>query len=163
MGTMTFGIGTESNNAFGAATVITLDANNHFTTVFDGQSLTSSVVASGSDAIFFPDLLPMCSVHTDFYCPASTANLSATMQAANSGSYMVNFSVDNADALFSSNGQDAVLGTLGRPVLNSSSCQGSTPCDFVWGLPFFYGRTVYEAIDGQSPIFGTPNGPWWAF
>jgi hypothetical protein len=75
----------------------------------------------------------------------------------------VNFNVDNADALFSSNGQDAVLGTLGGPVPNSSSCQGSTPCAFVWGLPFFYGRTVFVAIDGQIPIFGTPNAPWWAF
>ena len=163
MGTMTFGIGTESNNSFAATTVITLDAHNLFTTVFDGQNITSSVIASGSDAILFPDSLPACSVHTDFYCPASTANLTATMQGATQGSSAVNFNVDNADALFSSNGQDAVLGTLGGPVPNSSLCQGSTPCAFVWGLPFFYGRTVFEAIDGQSPIFGTPNAPWWAF
>lgn len=163
LGTMTFGIGTESNNTFAAATVITLDAHNLFTTVFKGQNFTSSVIASGSDAIFFPDSFPVCSVHTDFYCPASTANLAATMQGATQGSSAVNFGVDNADALFSNNGQDAVLGTLGGPVPGSSSCQGSTPCDFVWGLPFFYGRTVFEAIDGQSPVFGTPNAPWWAF
>ncbi len=57
MGTMTFVIGTESNNSFAAATVITLDAHNLFTTAFQGQNLTSSVIASGSDAILFPDSL----------------------------------------------------------------------------------------------------------
>lgn len=163
MGTMTFGIGTESNNSFGAATVITLDAHNLFTTVFKGQNFTSSVIASGSAAIYFPDSLPACSVHTDFYCPASTANLTATLQGATQGSSAVSFGVDNADTLFSNNGQDAVFGTLGGPMPSSSSCHGNTPCSFVWGLPLFYGRTVFEAIDGQSPVFGTPNAPWWAY
>jgi hypothetical protein len=30
---------------------------------------------------------------------------------------------------------------------------------FDWGLPFFYGRAVYTAIEGR----GTPAGPYFAF
>lgn len=162
-GTMTFGIGTEPNNNLGSATVFTLDAHDHFTTVFNGQNLTSSFIDSGSEATFFPDSLPTCAVHTNFFCPTSTADLSATIQGATQGSNAVNFSVSDADALFSSYGQDAVFGTLGGPVINSTSCHGSSVCVFDWGLPFFFGRTVFETVDGQSAPSGTPNAPWWAF
>jgi hypothetical protein len=34
------------------------------------------------------------------------------------------------------------------------------PCS-IWGLPFFYGRAVYTAIDGRSTPGG--NGPYYAF
>lgn len=57
-GRLIFGIGTESNNGIGNATVLTLDSNDHFTTVFNGQSLTSSTIDSRSDGLFFPDSLP---------------------------------------------------------------------------------------------------------
>jgi hypothetical protein len=33
---------------------------------------------------------------------------------------------------------------------------------FAWGLPFFYGRTVYTAIAGVS-VAGVPVGPYWAY
>ena len=163
LGTMTFGIGTELNNNMGSATVFTLDAQDHFTTVFNGQNLTSSFIDSGSEAYFFSDTLPACTVHTNLYCPASTADLSATLQGATQGTNAVNFSVSDADAFFSTYGQDAVSGTLGGPVSISNSCQGSSSCVFDWGLPFFYGRTVFESIDGQPAPFGTPNAPWWAY
>jgi hypothetical protein len=32
---------------------------------------------------------------------------------------------------------------------------------FDWGLPFFFGRTVYTAIEGQSTPAGV--GPYFAF
>ena len=45
----------------------------------------------------------------------------------------------------------AVFGELGGP--NAGS--------FDWGLPFFYGRAVFTAIEGQSTPGGA--GPYWAF
>jgi hypothetical protein len=34
---------------------------------------------------------------------------------------------------------------------------------FDWGLPFFYGRTVFTGIDGVPPPVGVPAGPFWAY
>jgi Protein of unknown function (DUF3443) len=163
MGTMTFGIGTESNNSLGSATVFTLDANDNFTTTYNGQTLTNSYIDSGSNALFFPDSLPVCAVNRGFYCPLSSTNLSAINQGATQGQSTVDFSVDNADNLFSSYPQDAVFVGLAGPQGTYGTCsQGNVSCAFDWGLPFFYGRTVYTAIDGQI-VSGAPSPPWWAY
>ena len=53
-GSMVFGIGTESNNALGTATVFPLDNNGEFSTAFKGQSYPA-FVDSGSNAFFFLD------------------------------------------------------------------------------------------------------------
>jgi hypothetical protein len=163
MGTMTFGIGTESNNSLGSATIFTLDANDNFTTTYNGQALTNSYIDSGSNALFFPDSLPVCAVNTEFYCPLSLTNLSAINQGATQGQSTVDFSVDNADNLFSSYPQDAVFVGLAGPQGTYGACsEGNVLCAFDWGLPFFYGRTVYTAIDGQI-VSGAPSPPWWAY
>ena len=164
VGTMIFGIGTETNNQLGNATVFTLDSSDNFTTVFNGQSLTSSFIDSGSNALYFPDALPTCTDNPQYYCPASLTSLSATNQGATQGQNLVIFSVDNADNLFSSNPGDPVFDTLAGPQGTDSSCsQGSSSsCTFDWGLPFFYGRSIYTAIDGKS-IPSTSAPPWWAY
>jgi hypothetical protein len=75
-------------------------------------------------------------------------NLSATNASASAGaSGTINFTIDNANTLFSSPA-DAVFPTLG----------GSNPSTFDWGLPFFFGRNVFVAF--ESP-FG--SGPYWAY
>ena len=163
LGTITFGIGTESNNNLANATVFTLDPNDNFTTSLNDQTFSNSFIDSGSSAILFSSSLPTCTVYTSFYCPAETTNFVATNQGATQGEATVDFSVNNASNLFSANSTDAVFGTLAGPAPASASCQGNTPCTFVWGLPFFYGRTVYAAIDGQPVPSGAPNAPWWAY
>jgi hypothetical protein len=162
-GTMIFGIGTESNNQLGNATVFTLDSSDDFTTLYKGQSLSSSFIDSGSNALYFPDVLPTCSDNPQFYCPPSLTSLSATNEGATQGQNTVGFSVDNADNLFSSYPGDAAFYTLAGPEGAYNSCsQGSASCTFDWGLPFFYGRSVYTAIDGES-VPGAPTTPWWAY
>lgn len=163
VGTITFGIGTESNNNLTNATIFTLDANDNFSTTLNGQSFSNSYIDSGSSATLFSSSMPVCTVYTTFYCPAGTTNFVATNQGATQGEETVDFSVDNASNLFSANSTDAVFGTLAGPAPTSASCQGTASCTFVWGLPFFYGRAIYATIDGQSVPSGTPNAPWWAY
>jgi hypothetical protein len=157
-GSLVFGIGTQSNNALGSAAVLTLNANAFFTTSFNGQSLDSSFIDSGSNGYYFADSsLATCSGDAAFYCPPSTVSLSATNQGANGTSSMVSFQIANLNALSSSNfAFDDVGGTAatstGTDALNN---------DFDFGLPFFFGRHVFIAIDGATA--GGIQGPFYAY
>ena len=155
-GSIVFGIGTQANNAMSGVTVIPLDGQAFFTTAYNGQTyMDSSFVDTGSNGLFFLDTtttgFPTCSNAPAFYCPNSTQNLNATIQSAvASGSKGVSFSVANADNLFS-NTSAFVYGNLAGP--NSGS--------FDWGLPFYFGRNVYQVIEGKSTSSGP--GPYIAF
>jgi hypothetical protein len=156
-GSIIFGIGTQSNNALGSATILTLAPNGTFSTIFNGTTYSNSFMDSGSNGIFFLDStttgIPDCpGGSSDFYCPTVTQNVSATNQGANAASAVVNFSVANALTLFSSNGGNNFA---------FNDLAGSNPGSFDWGLPFFYGRKVFTAIEGQSTPGGT--GPYLAY
>jgi Protein of unknown function (DUF3443) len=158
-GSLVFGIGTRANNAFGAANVINLNpSTGNFTTNFNGASYPRSFVDSGSNALFFQDAaIPVCQPGTaapGFYCPALTFNGSAAIPLANGTSATVNFSVANAATLVRNNPGFAAFGNLGGPQVG--------PGSFDWGLPFFYGRKVYTAIEGAVTP-GGPTGPYVAF
>jgi uncharacterized protein DUF3443 len=148
-GSIVFGIGTQSNNGLGSAKVISLNGSGLFTTTFKSTAYPQSFVDTGSNGYFFLDAattgIPVCSDATFFYCPSSTQNLTAT-----TGSSTVNFSVANADNLFK-NANNFIFSNLAGPNPNS----------FDWGLPFFFGRNVFEAIEGKSTPGGT--GPLIAF
>lgn len=151
-GSLVFGIGTQSNNGLGGATVYAVNQNADITTQFGSPSYPS-FLDSGSNGIFFLDStttgIPECSSGDGFYCPSATQNLKATNMGSNGSSGQISFSVGNADSLFT-NGDSAY-----------SQIGGPNPGAFDWGLPFFYGRNVFTAIDGQSTPQGT--GPYWAY
>jgi hypothetical protein len=166
-GSLIFGIGTQSNNALpSTATVLNLSSDN-FTTNFGGQALTMSFIDSGSNGLFFPQINAsptICTDNTTWYCPASTTPLSATnVGASGSPSNTVNFSVDNFDNVTSANPSDAAFSNIAGPQGNGGGCSSSnTPaCIFDWGLPFFYGRNVFTAIDGTT--VGTTPTPFFAY
>jgi hypothetical protein len=46
-------------------------------------------------------------------------------------------------------------------VANGLAGPNSIAKTFDWGLPFFFGRKVYTAIDGQNTPGGV--GPYWAY
>jgi hypothetical protein len=163
-GSLIFGIATESNNGLGSATPFALDTNDNFITIYNGQTLNASFIDSGSNALFFPSTLTVCADNMSFFCPASLTPQSATNTGANNTPVsVVNFSIDNADNLFNNNPGDAAFGTLGGPQGTVNTCTSSGgSCTFDWGLPFFYGRTVFTAIDGQT-VSGVGSGPFWAY
>jgi Protein of unknown function (DUF3443) len=157
-GSLIFGIGTQSNNGLGGATVYSVDPNSaNFTTIFKGQTYADAAfLDTGSNAIYFLDAtttgMPTCSGNISFwYCPTSTQSFMATNQAFQGGATTnINFSIGNAQML-TSNQSDGVAPDLGGP----------NPNTFDWGLPFFYGRNVYVAIEGQSTPGGV--GPYVAY
>jgi hypothetical protein len=159
-GSMIFGIGTQANNGLGNATVYTFDlSSGNFTTIFNNVTYTDAgFLDSGSNAIYFLDAnttgLPICADASFWYCPAATQNFSATNRGANGASASFNFSVGNADAL-TNNETIGVANGLAGP--NPGPGTGT----FDWGLPFFYGRKVYTAIEGQNTPSGA--GPYWAY
>ena len=150
-GSLVFGIATQANNGLGSAAVIGVNpATAHFTTIYNGASYNASFFDSGSNALFFADAgIPVCTdaLAAGFYCPTATRNLSATMQGVDGRSATVNFSVANAAALVTGSPGFSAFANLGAPQVVANS--------FDWGLPFFYGRKVYTAIDGAT----TPAGP----
>jgi hypothetical protein len=160
-GSLIFGIGTQTNNQVGSANIFTLDNEDTFSVTFNGVTYNSanntpSFIDSGSNGYFFPDTsIPACTDVTSFYCPTSLLALSAANLGTNGATGTVNFSIDNADNLFAEGGgADAAFSTLGGP---------NTGGGFDYGLPFFYGRSVFTAIDGQAVPSGTPAAPWWAY
>jgi hypothetical protein len=156
-GQLVFGIGTETNNGLGSAQVIGVNPNNGtFSTVQNGTTYTNSIMDSGSTGLFFQTTgLPVCaSPNNAYYCPASTEQLSAVIEGVNGINSAVSFDVGNATALTQTSSGDAVMPLLAGPAFVTSTI-------FDWGLPFFYGRSVYAAVEQQSTPGGT--GPYIAY
>ncbi|MGA9667522.1 MAG: DUF3443 family protein [Gallionella sp.] len=165
-GALIFGIGTEANNQLGSATVYTIDTNvndlttyGDFTTTYKGTALPG-YIDSGSNALFFNDsTITLCSPNNPndpWYCPPSTMTLTATNSSYGSSSGVVvstpTPTIVNADNLFTNASVLAgnIGGWAGSPV-------------FAWGLPFFFGRPVFTAIQGVTPPAGVPAGPYFAY
>jgi hypothetical protein len=162
-GSLIFGIDTQSNNQLSGQTVLAVDPDSGFiTTVFSGQTLSSSFIDSGSNGIYFNDSnIATCtdSGFTGFYCPAGTDSLSATLQGQNADGTATgtgasaSFSVTNAETVSQVSPDFTVLPGLAGTITGSGT--------FDWGLPFFYGRKIATGIQGYTTSAGT--GPYVAF
>jgi hypothetical protein len=157
-GSLILGIDTQSNNALGTATVMRVDSvTGYFTTIYNGKTFPNSYIDSGSKGLYFDDTLTLCpagSAADGLYCPnPAPAALSATLQSAAGISVTVPFSIGDALSLLTAQSTYNAFKDLGGPL--------GDPSAFDWGLPFFYGRKVYVAIEGQATSGGT--GPFFAF
>ena len=170
-GSLIFGIGTQSNNGLGSATVLPVDSTfANFTVQFQGTTFTDvNFFDSGSNGYFFLDSatltnspfnipMPDCpnsSALQGFYCPNPTIPLSASLIGSTASgtpigaARTINFNVASAQNLFNTGG--TAFDDLG----------GENSGSFDFGLPFFFGRSVYTAIEGQNTPAGT--GPYFAF
>jgi hypothetical protein len=162
-GSLIFGIDTQTDNASGTETLLTVDDNAELIVNFNGQTLASSFIDSGSNGIYFADAsITLCTAPpndptsqiVNFYCPASTLTLPITIQGMN-GTMTNNltFGVGNTETMLNSNfdAYPQLAGTL--PAGNAGT--------FDYGLPFFYGRRVAVAVQGAMTTAGT--GPYIAF
>jgi len=163
-GQLVFGIGTQANNGLGDAIVLALDAAGYLQTSFPvGGTRYTTLLDSGSNALLFLDStttnLAPCPEKglSAFYCPDSTVNLNATVLGSDGSSALVHFSVANASKL---DGRSCAFSNLAGPMPGYYG-PDSQPPSFDWGLPFFFGRSVYTAIEGQPTSAGV--GPYFAF
>jgi hypothetical protein len=165
-GSLTFGLTTANNNQLGNATIFTVDSEGRFTTSLTstGQSLTTSVIDSGLNALFFPDdSLPPCPGQASYYCPLSSTTVASMQVGTNGAEGAIQFNVENADTLLSSNPDAAALSGLAGSNGTGGCSGGVGSCQFKWGLPFFYGRKVFVAISGRTLPDGVPSAPWFAY
>ncbi|HHY6931069.1 TPA: DUF3443 domain-containing protein [Burkholderia ambifaria] len=146
-GLLTFGIGTQSNNALGASTVLTSSTTGDVSATFLGSSATA-FFDTGSNAYFFDDSSQRkCSTNTQFYCPTSSTTYTATLTGRNGASGGVSMPVVNADAVFA-NASTFAFNDIAGPFGVAG-----------WldlGMPHFYGKTIYFGMDktstgGQQP------------
>ena len=163
MGSLIFGIDTQTDNASGTQTVLTVDDNAELLIMFNGQSLANSFIDSGSNGIYFADSsISLCTAPpsdptsqiVNFYCPSNNLTLPLTIQGMN-GTMTNNltFGVGNAITMLNSpfDAYPQLAGTI--PPVNAGT--------FDYGLPFFYGKRVAVAVQGAMTKAGT--GPYIAF
>ena len=157
-GALVFGIGTESNNGFGNATVLQTDPGSGTINVtFKGVQYPLSAIDSGSNAFYFTDsALGVCAQGTagaGFFC--TSTNLSATITTLTSTQLAANFTIGNATTMLTSNPTAAAYPQLAGPIGATSSQT------FDFGLPYFYGRNIFTAIEGHNA--GGSTGPFVAY
>jgi hypothetical protein len=151
-GQLIFGIGTQQNNVMPATVnVLPLDQYGTFTSVYKNHALKPSVIDSGTNVLLFPDSTIPTATANGFYVPPSPLALSAIFRASSGTGTPINipFGIANANNLWGS----------GNSAFNNIGVNGSGIA--LWGLPFFYGRSVYTVLENAS--VGSLNGPFAAF
>jgi len=165
-GTLYFGIGTQTNNGLGSATVLTTTNSDNangaglVTATYKGASLPESFLDSGSNAYYFIDSTIAECTETGFegyYCPETDLNLTPTIEGQNGVTASGAFTLENAQTVFTNN-YPVAPGIGANP--NTLSFQ-PYPNSFDFGLTFFYGRNVYTAIEGRTA--GSATGPYFAY
>jgi hypothetical protein len=156
-GELTFGIGTQTDNALPTGlTVLGTDANGDFTATYNGGTTAlPALIDSGTDAYAFSDpSIVVCSTGAfiGYYCPAVAPLALFAVNSgvgANNATNTVNFALADPNNFILTAAAFTDLGAGG----------GST--NFTWGMPFFYGRKIYIGIDQKAA--GAYTGPYYAY
>jgi hypothetical protein len=156
-GSLLFGIATQADNALPVSglSVLGTDATGHFSANYQGNVLPS-LIDSGSDAYEFDDpTIASCPgpAFVGYYCPVTAPlPLSAVNSGigVNNGSSSVQFAVANPDMTFI---QSAVAFT--------DLAGGGGSSDFIWGMPYFFGRKIYIGLESRAA--GSYTGPYFAY
>ena len=165
-GTVTFGIGTQTDNALSAATVLPLTTSSSklgpgvLTVTYKGEALTQSFFDSGSNDYYFIDTsLAPCTASDliSFYCPPSPVTVSTVLTATNGTTADISFTLYSP--LDVTGSATAAPGLGVNPTLVVPPLPFANSFDF--GVPFFFGRTVYTAIEGRQA--GGVAGPYVAY
>lgn len=164
-GAVTFGIGTKADNnpttsGTGAVTSYVADPTDYsfnIKTTFSGSDY-DSFLDSGSNGLFFP--IPSGFTDCDpgdedyWYCPTLTTQYVATNYSPiGSTTGTASFWIANASNLFE-------LGYFAFNDLGADSSNMAAPLstEFDWGIPFFYGKTIYIGVYGAYSTLSAGSG-----
>jgi hypothetical protein len=147
-GVLVFGIGTQSNNAIAGATKLPADQSSGvISATLNGNTYKNSYLDSGSNANFFPSTLPGCpSPNQGFLCPGSTTSESATLQGTDGMVLAADFSVANANSLFS----PSVCTPHCLVAFSNLAGNNSDNTSVDLGLSFFFGRNVFTGFEDPN-------------
>jgi len=142
-GSLVFGIGTQANNSLGSATKLeAAPASGVISATLNGTMYPDSYLDSGSNANFFPTSIASCpQPNQGFLCPPATTDESATLQGTNGSVLTADFSVANANTLFT-NDYAAFSNLAGDNTASNTSID--------LGLSFFYGRNVFTGFENPN-------------
>lgn len=156
-GALVFGIGTQGNNALGSATVLTTDDVAEISITYNNVVYPTSFIDSGSNFNFIdPGSITVCgTTPNQVLCPSTEISTSATPAGINGVTSTVKFNIGNANTLFNNNPSFTAFDAVAAP---SADAKKQT---FDFGLPFFYGRNVFTAIQGKNTSGGM--GPYFAY
>jgi hypothetical protein len=179
-GTLTFGVGTQADNAISSsATVYGLSLNSQAVNSIyvTYNNITYPAYVNASEFLnFFLDPTTVaaastgagvssCPSFTSFYCTGSPVTLQFTAKDNSGHSAQNSIPIGNGTTLWNSSvavpgGTNAALGNLAGGVALAND-------EVILGMPFFYGRTVYVGVAGQVPPTGVPASiaaaGYWAF
>jgi hypothetical protein len=155
-GSLIFGIGTRGNNGLGSAAVFAANPQNgniQTSTTYGDLSEPASYVDSGTNFWQFNDssitACPTTGNDNGFYCPAATVTRTATMlpytAPGNATNFTYTFSIADISTLTGN-----AMNNVGGPSVTPCGGSNPMPCTFAWGLPFFYGRNVFVALEGKT-------------
>lgn len=149
VGTITFGLNTESNNSVPNGVSSVLGDPNNFIGEFKAttQGVTyDSMFDSGTNTwLFYDASIAVCP--TGDYCPSSAVTWQSTINSYNNTSNPISI-----NATIEAPGNNAIM-----PFWGYQSSSGSG----LYGLPFYYGKTVYLGFVGYQTSMGA--GPTWGF
>ncbi|AUR51638.1 DUF3443 family protein [Aquella oligotrophica] len=152
IGTLTFGLNTESNNAIpGSVNSILGDPNNFigkFTVTAQGVTYDSMFDSGTNHWLFYDTAIPTCQPDNLVYCPAAATQWQSIASSYNGSGTPIAISADIA----SPTGYSSIM-----PFWGIQSSLGSG----LYGLPFYYGKTVYLGFIGSQTSMGA--GPTWGF
>jgi hypothetical protein len=137
-GTLTLGINIDGTNQLGTTPLLTVSSIGAFTTSFAGTVYTSYISSAATTNYFPSSTITLCD-DSNFYCPATPLTETATLIGANNAQVVETFAVTNADVDFG-NADFSALPGLSEPY----------SANFIWGVPFFYGKSVYLLYAGQT-------------
>ncbi len=196
LGTLTFGINTQANNQTASvspsgAIYLADNTGDFFSTInsvgggyaFTATAYSNSFIDSGSNGIYLPGTQIPTDKTSGWFIPldAATGNvitINATQQGGMGGGYVgnqptstptgvtntFNFSIANANTVLfpSGNGTNTAFSSLGA----ASSFATNSVGGIDWGMPFFLGRPVFVAMEGNTITLtnGTRGiGPLWIY
>jgi hypothetical protein len=127
---------------------------------------TSAFIDSGSNGIFFGTAISELSDHEcehGFFCPTANGghvDLSADLKKFGWVGFPIPdpvftnpFTIKNAETL------------IGSGKTAHENLGGEFDLIFDWGLPFYFGKTIYHGIEGTDPAVlngSSISGPYWA-